>query len=180
MRPKLIIIQGAPASGKTTISRDLVQRLDGVLLVSKDSIKEFLFDNQPSGDRDWSRMLGKASIAAMYEITKVFLANGRHVMLESAFDAEYAREDIKRLNADVFEVYCRCDEDKIIERFKARATSERHPGHLDDMADYDGEAIRRFQPIGLGTTRIIDTTDSVDARKCESLARDVELFLEEK
>ena len=180
MRPKLIIIQGAPASGKTTVSRYLVEQLNGVLLVSKDSIKEFLFDNQPSGDRDWSRVLGKASIAAMYEITKVFLASGRHVILESAFDTEYARADIKRLNADVFEVYCRCDEDKTIERFKARAMSERHPGHLDEAANYDGEAIKRFQPIGVGTTMIIDTTDNVDAHKYETLVRDIALFLEDK
>lgn len=180
MRPKLIIIQGAPASGKTTISRRLAQQLDDVLLVSKDSIKEFLFDTQPSGDRDWSRLLGKASIAAMYEIAKVFLTHGRHVMLESAFHTAYAQEDIRKLDVDVFEIYCHCDTEKLAERFHARALADRHPGHLDDTVTYSVESIKQFQPLNVGTTMVVDTTEGVDEQLCEEIVRNIRLFLEGK
>ncbi|MNH50064.1 hypothetical protein D3C73_16690 [compost metagenome] len=179
MRPKLIIIQGAPASGKTTISHHLVQRLDDVLLVSKDGIKEFLFDTQPTGDRDWSRVLGKASIGAMYEIAKVFLASGRHVILESAFHPLYAREDIQKLNADVLEIYCHCNTEELIKRFKIRASTDRHPGHLDDRINYDVESIKQFQPINVGTLATIDTTKGVNKSQYNNIVRNIKLFLKE-
>lgn len=180
MRPKLIIIQGAPASGKTTISRRLVQQLDDVLLVSKDSIKEFLFDTQPAGNRDWSRLLGRASIAAMYEIAKVFLANGRSVMLESAFSTAYAQEDIRKLDADIFEVYCHCEAEVLIERFKARTATDRHAGHLDDAADYDIESMSQYQPLQIGMMTTVNTTAGIDDLRYEELIRNIKDFLEDK
>lgn len=178
-RPKLIIIQGAPASGKTTISRQLVERLDGVILLSKDDIKEFLFDTQPAGDREWSRVLGRASIAAMYAIAETILKSGKSVMLESAFDSEYARADIEALNVEVIEVFCDCSPRILSERFALRTNTTRHPGHLDDQAEYDAVAARKtYGPINVGAVITLDTAQAITSMQLERLIEQLTEFLE--
>jgi len=47
---KLIIINGLPGTGKTTIAKPMAEQL-GFPLVSKDTIKEFLFDTIGVSDR---------------------------------------------------------------------------------------------------------------------------------
>lgn len=180
MKPKLIIVQGAPASGKTTVSRALVERLPGTILVSKDNIKEFLFDTQPSGDRNWSRTLGRASIAAMYAMAEVFLASGRTVLLESAFDAEFAASDIQALKADSIEVYCYASPAVLEQRFAQRAETSRHPGHLDNEATYDGTAaLAQYAPLGIGMSLALDTEAGIADEQYDTLVQQITDFLED-
>jgi predicted kinase len=133
--PLLIVIQGAPASGKSTLARRLETDL-GLLLVCKDDIKEFLFDRLPQSDRDFSTIQGKAAIAMMYAGATVFLKSRKNVMIESAFYTEFAKSDIQEMakttGAQVFEVFCFVDEKVRQKRFMSRvAEGNRHPGHLD-------------------------------------------------
>ena len=136
--PYLIVVSGAPASGKTTISRRLEVDLS-VPLIAKDDIKEMLFDHLEQHDRDWSTTEGKMAIAMMYAGAEVLLAEGYHVMIESSFNRDYSIDEIDtvcgRTGANVIEVYCRLDHTLRQERWTARTLSgDRHPGHLDDPA----------------------------------------------
>ena len=68
---KIVIINGIPGTGKTTIAKPLADQL-GFPLISKDTIKEFLFDTIGVGDREWSQMLGKASSEFLYSLVMNF------------------------------------------------------------------------------------------------------------
>jgi predicted kinase len=47
--PLLVVVHGPPAAGKTTIAREIAERLR-LPLIAKDTIKEALFDGLGAGD----------------------------------------------------------------------------------------------------------------------------------
>ena len=59
--PALVLISGAPGTGKTTMGRHLATGLR-IPYLGKDLIKESLFDSLGTKDREWSVKLGIASI----------------------------------------------------------------------------------------------------------------------
>ena len=83
-RPFVLIITGAPASGKTTLGRQLAASLH-LPFLSKDLFKESLFDSLGWQDRDWSRRLGGASMALLFRVRGALLEADQSVALESNF-----------------------------------------------------------------------------------------------
>ena len=165
--PLLVIISGAPASGKTTLGKRLAAdcRLP---FVGKDDFKEVLFDTLGTGDRDWSRRLGIATYHLLYHCVAMQLKVGRSLIVESNFRGEFAAArflDLKTTYGfEPFQILCRTERDVLLERFKRRARSgERHPGHLDALLIEEFAAGQQdteydFLPLG-GTTITVDTTD---------------------
>src|SRR5919199_1492909 len=92
-QPLVLVVTGAPASGKTTIGRALASRL-GLPYLSKDLFKEALFDSLGWQDREWSRRVGSASMDLLFRTAAALLDAGRSVALESNF---YAAWDTPRL-----------------------------------------------------------------------------------
>ncbi len=164
---RLIIISGPSCSGKSSLAAFLTKRL-GIPLFSKDDLKAVLFDTLGTKDREWSKLIGRASIAMKYFILKSLLASHHSVILESNFKPEYDRETIKALidrhGPETIEIHCYADEAVLLERFIRRSESgERHPGHAD-AGNYE-EARLNFvnraihSPLNLGRTIMFDTTD---------------------
>ena len=62
MKRAVVLVSGAPASGKTSLAEPLAAALD-FPLVSEDFIKETLLDSLDgaTGDQLWSRRLGTAA-----------------------------------------------------------------------------------------------------------------------
>ncbi len=136
--PHLVVVSGAPASGKTTVSRRLASDLS-IPLIAKDDIKEMLFEKLPQHDRDWSTVQGRVAIAMMYTAAEELLRAGYHVMIESSFHKEFAVKEInamiQRVKAEVIEVHCHLDDELRQQRWATRIESgNRHPGHLDQSA----------------------------------------------
>src|SRR5881296_3946918 len=59
MSRSLVIVGGAPATGKTTLARELGRSLE-LPVITKDDIKEALAAPFQTGDRDWSRQTSTA------------------------------------------------------------------------------------------------------------------------
>jgi predicted kinase len=122
----LVLVTGPPASGKTTLAGPLAAAL-GLPLIGKDLIKEALFDALGTGDRAWSRRLGRASYEVLYAVAGVLPA--------AVLDANLGPEAVPRLqalDAHLIEVFCRCPADEVERRFASRAPT-RHPGHVDHL-----------------------------------------------
>ena len=60
-----ILVSGIPAAGKSTIARLLSHKL-GIPVISKDDIKEILFDHIGFTSREEKVRLGTASMDVMY------------------------------------------------------------------------------------------------------------------
>ncbi len=67
--PTLVLVTGAPGSGKTTLAMPLARHL-GLPLITKDTIKEALFDTLGTGDHTWSQRLGAASFQVMFALAR--------------------------------------------------------------------------------------------------------------
>lgn len=123
-----VVVAGLPASGKTTLARSLAAEL-GLPLISKDAIKEALFDALGTGDLEWSQRLGKAAHLVMYGLAR----ESRSAVFESHFWIGVAEVDLVSLGRPLIQVYCRCPTELAVERYRQRVSSpDRHPGHLDE------------------------------------------------
>ncbi len=134
----LVIVGGAPASGKSTLSRQLSRDLR-IPVFSKDDFKESLFDAIEYRDREWSKRLGKASFELLVMCARKLVSSGGSCIVESTFrpgDGLYF-EDIRRSHSNrVLQVFCRASVDEICERFHRRMNEgSRHPGHCDESND---------------------------------------------
>jgi predicted kinase len=135
--PVLIIVQGAPGSGKTTIARHIAKNFS-LPLISKDDIKESLFDSLGWKDRAWSKQLGKATMRLLYLFAEAQLAARRSFVIESNFSPEFATVELQALKTrHIFlpiQVVLECAQDILVRRYRERWSSgARHPGHVDDM-----------------------------------------------
>lgn len=162
----LIIVSGLPATGKTTLAKQLSNLLD-IPLLSKDTVKEFLFDTLGSRDREWSRNLGKISNDFLYVVADELLHTNSSLVLENSFETQYAlpkfTELLHKHHAELIEVHCTTHRDIRRHRFVDRNESgDRHPGHVDHMnylSNKEEESIEKHAPLNLGRVITVDTTD---------------------
>ncbi len=127
-----IIVSGAPASGKSVLS-DWLAEETRLQVLSKDFIKEALFDEFGCDTREESKVLGKVSFETLLDRCRHLALARTSFIVESAF----RRSDGLILSTafqgySLIHVCCMAPEVEIIARFEQRAFSgERHPGHLD-------------------------------------------------
>jgi predicted kinase len=162
--PAVIIISGLPGVGKTTLARRLAQRLS-LPMVSKDGIKELLFDTLGWKDRAWSQQLGRASIELLYQFVEEQVTARRSCIVESNFrpDLDSARFVAlqERHSFSPVQVHCSTQGATLALRYKQRAESgQRHPGHCDQGILEPSLVHGPQEPLSIGGSVIeVDTTD---------------------
>lgn len=129
----IIILTGIPASGKTTFSKYLSKEL-GIPVISKDCIKEILFDDIGFQSREEKVKLGVASMDIMYAMAEESMKLGNPVILENNFENSSKprlKELIKIYGYKVINIRFEGDISIIYDRFVRRDLSgERHLGHV--------------------------------------------------
>jgi len=136
--PTLVIITGHPGSGKTSIAKRLSER-HHVVMVSKDALKERIFDALGSNDKEWSLKVSAASHRIMDDITSQVLQSGHSIIIESNFkpeiDSERFKEIAEKCNAKCVQILCFADGDTLFERWNERIKNEeRHEGHVEKVS----------------------------------------------
>lgn len=165
--PALIVISGAPGTGKTTMARQVATTLR-IPYLGKDLIKESLFDSLGTQDRDWSTKLGIASIELRFKLIESHLEAGQSVVAEmkyrKVFDVPRFRRLLIRYTFKTVEIHCETDRRVLHTRLKQRDESgERHPGHetaqMIEVIDKE-LADGTYGSLALGGCVIrVDTTD---------------------
>lgn len=155
VNPGFVVVSGLPGAGKSSLAEPLAAAL-GMPLISKDAIKEALFDAvATTGDWQWSKTLSRAADAAMVEIA----ARLPSAVLDNYWYEATVRELLAPLPGPVVEVYCRVDPELARERWQAR---QRHPGHADALNPTSTRSTRQF-PLGMmGPVVEVDTSRPVD------------------
>lgn len=162
----IILITGLPASGKTTLGQKIAQKFS-LPFLSKDEIKEQLFDTLGSGDREWSRKLSEASNNVLMILLAEMIRAKKSCIVESNFPAEKYEAKFNHLKKcasfQLLQIVCDADRSVLQKRLEDRAsTGSRHPGHLDkillrEFTKKSTVSYHRAMKI-IGRTMIVNTT----------------------
>jgi predicted kinase len=159
MSGRLVIVGGAPATGKTTLAVALGTSL-GLPVITKDDIKEALAAPFETGDRDWSRQLGVAAYSVLFTVAERLLAGGQGLILESNFRRGISEEPLRALAGLGPTVVLVCRTPLAQERFAERAARGRHRVHIDSALLDEWNGDDSAHQIDIGTPRlVVDTTD---------------------
>lgn len=165
--PTVILVNGLPRAGKTTLARAL-SRHTRLPLFSKDVIKEAHADTlgaqppHPWPQRRWNASLGAAASDTMWAL----LADAPGgAILESCWPADFrslAAAGLTRAGIEhPLEIYCQLPPAEARRRFEQR--HPRHPIHGTPPTDNEWEHWRHTaEPLHLGATLNVDTTAPVD------------------
>jgi predicted kinase len=177
----VILVNGISATGKTTVGRRVALEL-GVPFLSKDAVKERLFDDLGWRDRAWAHQLSAASHAVLNFFMEEELRCARGFVIESNFNPNYDAEKFRRWQGEygcsLRQLLCHARGDVVFERFRDRVESgTRHPGHCDGgnvEAFRDYLMAGRCEPLDIGAPVLeVDTTDfeAVDWGRIFAFAR---------
>lgn len=179
--PALIVVHGAPASGKTT----LVQRLRSDLhlpILEKDRIKELLYDTLEQSNDEFAVLEGRAAVGMLFSFAETFLKGGQDIVIEGAFYTTFARVDMTKIieatGARYLEIYCQADEKLREARFAKRATDgTRHAGHLARTSKIPGVTYDvLFHDLALR----VDTTEGLSDGSYGDIVRTIKQHVENK
>lgn len=166
--PKLIIVGGSIATGKTTVSKFLAEKT-GFVRIALDEIKEAIFDVGGYKDRAWSKEIGIAAHPVFRQLIQMYLSRGESVIADATFiwqeDRIWLQEFSSKHNAELIQIWMMADPQIARQRFIDRSLTTRHPGHCDSIetviSEFDERYFsKRIDPLLEDTrTHVMDTTD---------------------
>ncbi|TXI33672.1 MAG: ATP-binding protein [Candidatus Moraniibacteriota bacterium] len=128
---RVIIFCGLPASGKTTLAKEISRRLN-IFCLHKDAMKERMYTLLEGKTLEDSHRYGECVIKMMIALGEDSIENGIDVMLEGPFNhpdnPKRFQEWLEKYDIDLRMIICSIDEE---ERKRRHETRARHPGHHD-------------------------------------------------
>ena len=168
-KPPLVIVSGAPAPGKTTLSRLLADRLP-LPLLAKDRLRQIFCGAFNAETREENRRLLNPGFVVFYELIAELLRSGVGMVAECNFHRGISEPELRPVAALGTPVIVHCQVDRAL---SVRRFIERHRLALPDRRyAFDGERIAeierggspdawdRAEPVEIGAPVLrVDTTD---------------------
>lgn len=134
-RVRLILVGGSPGTGKSTVSRDLGDRL-GAVVLSSDVVRDELFPRHPAEDHPFGDLLDsgryepsrvEAVYAEMLRRAEMLLEHGHSVVLDASWldpsRRDRARAIAHATTSSLHELRCTCPDDIAAERVRVRTAA---------------------------------------------------------
>lgn len=128
-----ILVTGIPAAGKSTMAEMMAEQLK-LPVISKDAVKELLFDNVGFRSREEKVNLGIASMEIMYYVAGQLMSAGQPFIMENNF--EYSSQQgiqnlLEKYQYPALTIALTGDYKVIYQRYLERESSpDRHRGHV--------------------------------------------------
>ncbi|BAB50306.1 glucokinase [Mesorhizobium japonicum MAFF 303099] len=161
---RAVLVNGIPASGKSTVSRGIADRMDWPLL-ALDTIKNPFLEVLGGGDRLFNRTLGRASYQAIWSVVGEAPA-GTTFIVDAWFGfqpREVLEDHLRKAGVEqTFEIWCHAPGEVLAERYGARLDLRPagHPGaaYIPELI----ELAKRAEPLRRGPFFDVDTTKPID------------------
>jgi aminoglycoside phosphotransferase family enzyme/predicted kinase len=181
-RPTLWVFCGLPASGKSTIAKELAVSL-GVKVLRSDAIRKELFGVQLQEHMDlpfekgiYSKQASSLTYGKLLLLAQEEMEKGRSVILDATYASRHQRGEVVRLahdmDANLMFVECICSETvlkkRLIQREKACSISDARLHHFDRIKAF-------FEPLDEMPDKVhirIDTERSLEEALQELLSQD--------
>lgn len=155
MPPRLVVIFGLIASGKTTLARNLGARL-GCPTLHSDQVRKSLAGipatqrvTVPFGTGLYAPEMSGRTYDEMFRLAAGHLRAGREVILDGSFmraaDRWRARNVAAECGAEIFFILCSCSEAETRRRLNHRAANQQAVSN--GRADILVEQQKRFEPV---------------------------------
>lgn len=194
-----ILVTGIPAAGKSTMAAFLAEHL-GLPVISKDKIKEIMYDDIGFCSRQEKVKLGIAGMNIMYYMAEQLMKSNQPFILENNFEKiskEPLIEIFERYSYTAITVTLIGNYSKVYERFVERNNSpDRHRGHVVNDCYPEKTPNKDVKPISYekfvrgiidrgmdsfvanGPHIVIDTTD-FNKMQIETLIKKINSYREE-
>jgi hypothetical protein len=162
-----VLVSGLPGSGKSTLAQLLGPALE-LPVLSKDVIKEALWDALGPGDWAWSKQLGGAATAALMALVRF----SPGAVVDHFVHTDQLTDWVELQG--IVEVRCACAHEVARERYAHRV---RHPCHFDDVQlldSYDAWIAEDAARAPVGPRLDVDTGSPVDVASIASWVRTLE------
>ena len=165
----LVLVCGLPATGKSTVSRNIAGKLKATIL-STDIIRKQLF-SKPTYSSEEKRLIYKA----MFLVAEYLLRSDRNVVLDGTFYKRSLRQKVynvsKKTGSRLAVVECRATNNNIKRRMSRRSKRK------NDLSDADYEVYKKirgeFEPINRKHL-VLDTSKSKQ-KNIEEISRHLNL-----
>ncbi|MGB5560217.1 MAG: ROK family protein [Paracoccaceae bacterium] len=174
-RKRAVLVNGVPASGKSTVARALSDAT-GWPVLALDTIKNPFLLTLPPGDRLFNRDLGRASYAAIFDLI-ADAPDGTTFIIDAWFgfqSVSVLQEGLARARiTDTAEVWCHAPPETVSARYSARLGSRPtgHPGaeYLPELMTLADKA----SPTSLAPRHDVDTTKPLDVHTLTAWLNDL-------
>lgn len=165
-KPLLIIVTGSPASGKTTLSHILSDKIK-YPLISRDEIKESFINTLHTTHADMDKSVDWHVYHTFFETIEGFLTKKISIIAEAAFQDKLWRPRLSGLadKANIKIIVCKADtallKTRFAQRLSANADREKYHGDRTLMLSEEKFAAMtdNYEPVHINeATLLVDTT----------------------
>ena len=138
-KPKIYIIQGFIASGKTTYSKKLANETGSIRLNGDECCEDNFSEEELN--KDWDNLYSIA-ITKLYKKAEKLIKNGNDVILDFGFWSKKSRDYVRQFasdnNAELIHLLMGTEEQEIINRMKKRsgAIAENNIKNFKELKKY--------------------------------------------